>query len=106
MYKNMFYGRWFQRFCWVMMTWVTLYMTGSVFGSIFHCTPVKAAWDFTIPNYHCIDLVLFFRINAIQNIVTDIIIYLAPIIKLKQLPGIISWKQRTGVALMFLCGFA
>lgn len=51
----------------------------SVFAIIFECIPVQAAWDWTITNAKCIDIVTYLIVSSSVNIVTDLILCVAPI---------------------------
>lgn len=51
----------------------------SVFTIIFECNPVEAAWDWTIKDAQCIDIVKYMIVNSSVNVVTDIMLCLAPI---------------------------
>ncbi|KAL3417749.1 hypothetical protein PVAG01_10759 [Phlyctema vagabunda] len=51
----------------------------SIFAIIFECTPVQAAWDLTIPNGKCIDILSFFYVISALTIATDIILWITPL---------------------------
>jgi hypothetical protein len=81
----------------VMAFWIS-----SIFAIIFTCFPIKAAWDYTITDARCIDILDYFYTSAGCNIATDLSLCLLP------LPTIWSLKrpkaQRVVVCLLFGMG--
>ncbi|EDU41586.1 hypothetical protein PtrSN002B_008574 [Pyrenophora tritici-repentis] len=57
---------------------VGLWFTG-VFVTVFQCTPVRGAWDFTIPGRRCINYVTYLYASSAVNVATDIILCLLPL---------------------------
>ena len=55
-----------------------------VLATLFGCTPVNAAWDYTVHGT-CPEPLRQFYINAAGNIITDIIVFLLPIAILSRL---------------------
>ncbi|KAG8530237.1 uncharacterized protein KY384_004737 [Bacidia gigantensis] len=102
-YRNFFWGRPFKIIDNILIAWVSLYMVGSILVSIFECNPVRYAWDKSIHG-KCLDLTIFFRVNAIQNIITDILIFLIPIPYIWKLPAV-SARQKAGMSVAFAAGF-
>jgi hypothetical protein len=51
----------------------------SLFVIIFQCIPVNAAWDWSISDARCIDLVSYLIVSSSVGIVTDVILVVAPI---------------------------
>jgi hypothetical protein len=51
----------------------------SVFVTIFQCTPVQAAWDFTLGTQKCIHVIPFFYVTASFNIATDLLLCTLPL---------------------------
>ncbi|OIW26664.1 hypothetical protein CONLIGDRAFT_683625 [Coniochaeta ligniaria NRRL 30616] len=77
----------------------------SIFTTIFQCMPIAAAWDFTITNAKCYKLVDYLYSSTAVNIVTDLILCIAPLPCLwnLQLPR----RQKVTIsALFFVGGFA
>ncbi|KAG0647995.1 hypothetical protein D0Z07_5782 [Hyphodiscus hymeniophilus] len=50
----------------------------SIFAIIFTCVPVQAAWDYTIKDAKCFDIVTYFYVAAAFNIGTDLLLCLLP----------------------------
>ncbi|KAH9223244.1 hypothetical protein DL95DRAFT_380206 [Leptodontidium sp. 2 PMI_412] len=80
---------------------VTCFWLCSIFTIIFTCTPIQAAWDYTIGG-KCIDIVLYFYIAAGFNIATDLLLCFLPV------PTVWALKmpktQRVVVCLLFCMG--
>jgi hypothetical protein len=74
----------------------------SIFAIIFTCVPVEAAWDYSIRNARCIDILTYLYISAGFNVATDILLCFLP------LPTIWNLKmpkaQRVIVCLLFSMG--
>ncbi|KAH7303701.1 hypothetical protein BKA65DRAFT_416406 [Rhexocercosporidium sp. MPI-PUGE-AT-0058] len=74
----------------------------SIFAIIFTCVPIEAAWDYTIRNARCIDILMYLYISAGFNVATDMLLCFLP------LPTIWNLKmpktQRVVVCLLFSLG--
>ncbi|KAK1918109.1 hypothetical protein P3342_000829 [Pyrenophora teres f. teres] len=57
---------------------VGLWITG-VFVTIFQCTPVRGAWDFTIQGRRCVNYVTYLYASSAVNVATDIVLCLLPL---------------------------
>lgn len=89
LYLRVFVRPWFQTVCLIIMGVVVAFTTGTVFASIFQCTPVEYAFNKNIRGGgHCINLTAFWFANAAFNILSDIVIIIIPtfVIKTLQLP--------------------
>ncbi|KAH7039590.1 uncharacterized protein B0I36DRAFT_390210 [Microdochium trichocladiopsis] len=68
---------------------------------LIHCTPVKSAYDITLPG-QCLDVGVLYMANAVTNIITDLMLFLIPI------PTIIGLqmgrRQKIGALLVFAVG--
>lgn len=51
----------------------------AVFGTIFQCSPIRAAWDFTIHGARCYSFVDFLYAISAINIATDFVICFSPL---------------------------
>lgn len=51
----------------------------AIVATIFQCSPIQAAWDFTIDGSQCIPFVDFLYANAAISIATDLILIVAPL---------------------------
>ena len=75
----------------------------AVFATIFQCSPVEAAWDYTIPDAKCFNFVDFLYANAGVNIAIDFVLVAAP---LPYFWGLnIPLKQRCMICVLFGVGF-
>jgi hypothetical protein len=75
----------------------------AIFACIFQCSPVSAAWDFSIQNATCYNFKDFLYANSAINIVTDFILCVAPLPYLWRLD--IPVKQKLIVCFLFGIGF-
>ncbi|KAG4443927.1 hypothetical protein IFR05_000567 [Cadophora sp. M221] len=80
---------------------VTCFWLCSIFAIIFTCTPIPAAWDYTIRG-KCINIVMYFYVAAGFNIATDLLLCFLPV------PTVWALKmpktQRVVVCLLFCMG--
>lgn len=95
---------------WLRITSVTLglvivaYSLALIFALVFACTPIRAAWDVTITNAHCINRPAVYVVLAVLNIATDVILLILPIplVWKLQMPIV----QKIGVVIVFIIGSA
>jgi hypothetical protein len=89
-----------------------LYITGafciaiwvcSVVVTIFQCSPVRGAWEFTLENKKCIHILRFFYVTASFNIATDLLLCTLPLPQFWKLN--LPLKERTIVCVLFGFGF-
>lgn len=66
------------------------------------CAPFPYSWDKTIPNGHCIDLLIPFRLIGGLNLLTDVLMLILPMPVIWHLHT--STKQKIGLTLTFLTG--
>ena len=85
-----------------------LYATGAVcigigisaiFATIFQCSPVQAAWVFTIEDSQCFPFVNFLWANAAISIATDFVLVVAPLPYLWSLN--LPVRQRLAICFLF-----
>ncbi|GIC93624.1 putative plasma membrane protein Pth11-like [Aspergillus udagawae] len=80
LYIRLFVHRWFLRTCWVWIAVIVSFTVGSVFSSIFQCTPVQWAFNKSLPGHGtCINMTAFWYANAVFNILTDLVLIALPI---------------------------
>ena len=103
LYLRIFSQPWFRRTCWASVCVIFAYGLASIVATIFQCTPIPHYWDKTAyPTGICINVTDFWYINAIYNIVTDVVI-------LASVPGVV-WKlklpprQKLGLTAVFGLG--
>ena len=68
----------------------------------FQCTPVRFAWDKTVPHGHCVDLKGVLVASVIPNSLLDIIVFVMPIPIVWRLN--ITRVQKLGISCIFLLG--
>ena len=87
LYIRLFVKRWFIRTCWAWIGIISAFTIGTVFSSIFQCSPVAYAFNKTILGT-CIDMTAFWFANAAFNILSDLVIIAlpVPVISKLQLP--------------------
>ncbi|KAF2730897.1 hypothetical protein EJ04DRAFT_499707 [Polyplosphaeria fusca] len=78
-----------------------LWFTG-VFVAIFQCTPVQAAWDFTIPNRKCINFIGYLYASSAVTVATDLVLCFLPLPYLWRLQ--MPLKQRVILCMLFAGG--
>ncbi|KAF7593994.1 hypothetical protein BBP40_010391 [Aspergillus hancockii] len=89
LYRRLFIQRWFRITCWTWIAIVLAFALGTVFSSIFQCSPVQYAFNKSIPGRgKCINLTAFWYANATFNILSDLVIIAlpVPVISKLQLP--------------------
>lgn len=102
-YLRVFPTRTLHRFMYITAGVIVGLWVCSTLVTIFQCSPVRAAWDFTLQDRKCIPIVDFFYAAASVNIATDLMLCIAP------LP--LCWKLRIGtneriiLCLLFAVGF-
>lgn len=84
------------------MAIVPSYCISVALANIFQCKPVKAGWDFFLPG-DCVSLQEITVATGALNIVTDVLLVVAPILLVSrlQLNGARMW----GVVFVFATGF-
>ncbi|EER23655.1 hypothetical protein CPC735_050250 [Coccidioides posadasii C735 delta SOWgp] len=80
LYIKVFIQPWFRKTCWTCIGVIIAFTTGTVFSSIFQCTPVHYAFNKTTPGGgKCLNLTAFWYANAAFNILSDAVIIALPI---------------------------
>ena len=80
---------------------IGLWIAG-IFVTIFQCTPVRAAWDFSITDRHCLPYVNFLLGSAFLTMLTDAILCILPLPYIWKLQ--IPKKQRLVLCALFGVG--
>ena len=75
----------------------------SIFVGIFQCNPPQAAWEVTFKGAHCIAIVNYYYPASSVNIVTDLMLCIAPLPILWKLR--VSKVERIFVIVLFCFGF-
>ncbi|KAI1080896.1 hypothetical protein F5B20DRAFT_537799 [Whalleya microplaca] len=60
------------------MALVSAWVLAQIFVLIFQCSPIESTWDASLENRKCVNTTKVALINAVGNIVTDIIVLLLP----------------------------
>jgi hypothetical protein len=81
---------------------VVVFWISSIFAIIFTCVPVQAAWDFTIRDDRCIQILDYFYVSAAFNIATDLLLCFLPLPTIWNLG--MPRLQRVIVCLLFSMG--
>ncbi|KAF4553062.1 Hypothetical protein D9617_8g050750 [Elsinoe fawcettii] len=91
----------FQLFTKIMMVNVVLGATALAIATVFQCTPIRRAYDKTVPGT-CINLMAFWYSHSIWHAVGDFIIFLmpVPVINTLQIPG----SRKLGLISVFALG--
>ncbi|KAH7038389.1 uncharacterized protein B0I36DRAFT_219936, partial [Microdochium trichocladiopsis] len=93
--------RWFRVAVWTCIACVstlTFVITTLLF---YHCTPARASWD-VLTTGTCVDTGILYMATAVQNIVTDIVIFLLPIPMVLGLQ--MGRRQKIGALVIFGIG--
>ena len=94
-------GRSFKIALYGIIALISLYYLGAWIATIFQCVPVRSIWMKEVPGT-CINITLFFYVNAGFNIFTDCLVMAlpVPIIYALHLPG----RQKIALCLVFAVG--
>jgi hypothetical protein len=78
------------------------YSISTIFALIFPCRPVNKSWDVTVTGGSCINRGAVYIVQAVTNIVTDLILLILPIpiVWRLQMPVV----QKLGLLLIFVVG--
>ena len=101
LYLRIFPSRQFRLWLWWVGPFVTIYTAILVLGSIFQCRPIQGAWDPVVEG-HCIPVDLLYLICGGMNILTDVMILIAPLPTLWRLHTEI--KQKLQLMSIFCIG--
>ncbi|KAI0127579.1 hypothetical protein BJ170DRAFT_683413 [Xylariales sp. AK1849] len=87
---------------WVSIVIVASYTAVITMLMLFHCNPVKKAFDFTIEDGSCMDAGILYIATAVSNIITDVMLFMLPI------PTILGLRmglgQKLGAIFIFAIG--
>ncbi|KAH9864417.1 hypothetical protein J1614_010351 [Plenodomus biglobosus] len=100
-YLRVFTTRKFQIACWVMIAFVAIYSTWTVFGNAFSCIPVRAFWT-KEPGAKCIDQYAVWFTNAGINILQDFLIIIMPMPVIRSLN--LGRRQKGALFAIFAVG--
>ncbi|KAK2054742.1 hypothetical protein LY76DRAFT_628728 [Colletotrichum caudatum] len=94
--------RWFRVSVWVGIVVVCLYTGCITTLMLFHCNPVRKAFDFNIAEGTCLDVGILYMATAVSNILTDIVLFILPMPTLFSLS--MKMGLKIGAAVIFAIG--
>jgi hypothetical protein len=101
LYHRIFTPRPFRFACIILIGTIGIFMVTLTGLTVFQCQPVNKSWIRNAPGT-CLDHLMLWRVNAIYNIMSDIIIILLPFPVLRSLG--LPTAQFLGLALIICCG--
>ena len=101
LYRRIFDVRTFRHVLLVVNFLVIVWGFGTLFSSIFQCTPIRGFWDPPSAR-HCIDEQAFFHGNGISNLLLDCLILCLPMPMIWRLQ--LGTKRKLALTGMFLMG--
>ncbi|KAK1657062.1 integral membrane protein [Colletotrichum godetiae] len=94
--------KWFRISVWTGIAVVSLYTACITILMLFHCNPVRKAFDFTITGGKCLDVGILYMATAVSNIITDVMLFILP------MPMIFSLRMKMaskiGAVIIFAIG--
>lgn len=76
--------KWFRLCDFTLAGFIVLYAIGSIFATVFQCTPVQRAWNKEFAG-NCINLTAFWYANAVASVFSDLLIIALPMYPVYQL---------------------
>ncbi|EPS39076.1 hypothetical protein H072_7167 [Dactylellina haptotyla CBS 200.50] len=105
LYIRVFPVKWFRFFLFGVGFILIASFLMTLFVVVFHCKPISASWDWTIPDAKCLNLMVFLQTMAGVNVTTDVILATAPIPMIWNLK--MSRREKFAIAsLVTLASFA
>jgi len=86
---------------WIMIMYTTAYSLALLFICIFPCTPIRRAWEPTLPGT-CVTPMLPSVVSAVGNLTSDILVLSLPIIGVRRLQ--MPTKKKIAVLAVFATG--
>ena len=102
LYLRIFVEKTFRLLCKLGIAFTVICQTAFILATIFQCYPIKAIWDKTVKDAHCINSEAFWYSYAMIKVVSDVTILLLPIRQILRLQ--LSWKNKLGLIGIFLMG--
>lgn len=102
LYLRIFPNRVFRGMTMVIVAIVLLNWLAFALASTFQCSPVTYQWDKSIEGGRCFDVLLFYRMVNVPNVVTDIAMLILPMPMVWKLHT--SRPRRIGLTVCFLAG--
>jgi hypothetical protein len=101
-YWRIFPSQWVKHTLFVLAALVTSVAIVTIFGTIFQCRPIAAAWDFTIQNGSCIQVRTLFLFATVFSVLTDVLLCVIPMPLIWRLK--ISMQDKIGISGLFGLG--
>ncbi|GKT54040.1 integral membrane protein [Colletotrichum tofieldiae] len=94
--------RWFRAAVWAGIVVVSLYTGCITLLMLFHCNPIRKAFDFTITGGTCLDVGVLYMATAVSNIITDVMLFVLPMPMIFNLR--MKMAQKIGAVFIFAIG--
>jgi hypothetical protein len=102
LYLRIFTTHWARVACWFVMAFLAANCVATVIAAQLECTPLAFAWDKSIKGGTCFDLLLWYKLTNIPNIIADVMIMVLPIRTVWGLQA--STARKSGIAAVCLTG--
>ncbi|KAL8668539.1 MAG: hypothetical protein Q9168_006831, partial [Polycauliona sp. 1 TL-2023] len=102
LYYRIFPNRTFRALTLAVAVLVVLNWIAFSFASTFQCLPVAYQWNKSIEGGHCFDILLYFRMVNVPNIITDVAMLILPMPMVWKLQT--SRPRKLGLSICFLTG--
>lgn len=94
--------KWFRVAVWAGIVVVSLYTGCITILMLFHCNPIRKAFDFHVTGGTCLNVGVLYMATAVSNIVTDVMLFALP------MPTIFNLRmklaQKIGAVFIFAIG--
>lgn len=88
---------------WVVLAVTIAFIIAAIFGTIFICRPIQAAWDPRLRTpTSCYRIINLLYASAVINLLTDVILCIAPLPYFLKLP--LPLKQKISASVLFVAG--
>ncbi|KZL86818.1 integral membrane protein [Colletotrichum incanum] len=94
--------KWFRAAVWTGIVVVSLYTGCITMLMLFHCNPIRKAFDFTITGGTCLDVGVLYMATAVSNIITDVMLFVLPMPMIFNLR--MKMAQKIGAVFIFAIG--
>ncbi|KAK6207902.1 integral membrane protein [Colletotrichum tabaci] len=94
--------KWFRVAVWTVIVVVSLYTGCIAILMLFHCSPIRKAFDFHVTGGTCLNVGVLYMATAVSNIVTDVMLFVLPIPMIFNLR--MKLAQKISAVLIFAIG--
>lgn len=102
LYLRIFTEKWPRIACWFVMAFLASYCTSTLIAAQVQCRPFNYIWDKNIEGGKCFDLILWYQLTNIPNIVADVMIMALPVRTIWSIKA--SRARKSGIAAVCLTG--